>query len=385
MISEQSKKRNQNRYDLLRTLQALGPMRRRELGDICAIRLSSITSLVDELFRAGILANQLEGRPRSPLVFTSDRWFVATLYVTADDLRVALVGLDGAASGESTLELGECSYGELFESMCSRLSGILGTAPGRLLGIGVALPGIVDSREGVWHYAAKLPQVRQARIRDELAERFGLPVYVENDVRCSLWAGIWFEQLLGQYQNAIYLSITSGINSALLINSDLHLGATFSAGEIGHLRAGTENRICRCGREDCLESYCSIPALARDLSALLPELGALSGAAGVAEAARQYPVAAEVLQRAMERICVVLSPLVAYVDPQVVLLGNQLPEFYDAVLPFLRHHLSSPRLQGSYGGSVPIEIVRSPSPALRGVAGLVLDQVFKGDIGDRIA
>jgi predicted NBD/HSP70 family sugar kinase len=381
MSSEQSKKRNLNRYHLLRTLQAVGPLRRRELGETCGIRLSSITSLVDELLTAGILENQVADRPRSPLTFTRERWFVASACVTATELRFALVGLDGQVSQSRRIELCEVSYPELYAALCSGLADLQSDSPGRVLGLGVALPGIVDSLEGIWHYAAKLPQIHRVSLCDELSAHFGLPVHVENDVRCSLWAGIWFEQLLAKYRNAIYLSVTFGVHSALLINGELHSGASFSAGEIGHLKAGEENRPCQCGATDCLESYCSIPALACEISRLAPELGPLADATELAMAAQRSETAAAVLDGAMERISRVLSPLVAYVDPQVILLGNQASEFYEAVLPSLRRHLGATHMEGRKKAKVPIEIVVSESPVLRGVAGLVLNEIFKGDMG----
>ena len=76
---------------------------------------------------------------------------------------------------------------------------------------------------------------------------------------------------------------------------------------------------------------------------------------------------------AMEHLSSLLAILVAYFDPDVILLGNQDPRFYEVVVPLLEKHLQQ-RLQGNYQDTVEMQIVpAAQNSALRGVAGLVID------------
>ncbi|MFC1497084.1 ROK family protein [Verrucomicrobiota bacterium] len=377
MSSEQAKKRDRNRYTILSAIQSQGPLKRTELATKYSIRKSSVTSLVDELITREILCNKIAERPRSPMTFTSGKWFAVAVSVFVEEIHFGRIDLTGKIYDKLTLPLKGESQKELLEIISDGIGRMLKINPSRSLGIGIAVPGIVNSNDGICNYAINMPQLRDAKIGAYIKSKFNQSVMVENDVRASLWAGIWFERFLSNYRNVIYLDITSGISSALLVNGQRHVGATFSAGELGHMKAGDENRSCRCGKVDCLETYCSIEAICRDIHAIAPELGNLKSAVDIVDAAKDNVVVMNVLDRAMERLCRLLSVLVAYVDPDVILLGNQDPRFYELVLPMLKKHLLT-QLQGCSSGEVDMHIVPSAmDSALRGVAGLVIDNAFK--------
>lgn len=109
----------------------------------------------------------------------------------------------------------------------------------------------------------------------------------------------------------------------------------------------------------------------------MPQLGELKTASDIASACKENIAAFNVLERAIEKLCALLSVLVAYVDPAAILLGNQDPSFYEVVLPLMERHLAA-HLEGCHSQRVDVKIVPAPTDsALRGVAGLVFEKSFR--------
>lgn len=380
MVSDQTAKRDHNRHELLRMLQRHGPQRRLTLSRGCHIRMSSVVSLTDELMARGVVQLMEPDRPRSPLTFTSGRWYAAVGAVMGDRIEHALVGFDGRVSGYSRRAVSPGSSPDtLLAAMREGLEMVRASCPGQVLGMGMALAGIVDPAPGLWHSAIHFPAVTHVPVAAALDQALGCPVMVENDARASLWGALWFESHLAALNTVVYLSLCSGIGSALLIHGRLHTGSRFWAGELGHMRAGEEGRPCCCGKTDCLETYCSLPALTADLRRALPALGATASPLDLAEAIRVNPEAMTVADGAMARLGRWLGVLAAYVDPDAILLGEQEPALYESLLPSLRRHIQS-EFQGR-GSVPPIELVASPEHApLRGIAAMVIDEAFKNTL-----
>ena len=385
MISDQIAKRDKNRYELLRLLQRQGPQRRGELSKISGVRISSVINLAEELIAEGILELEEKDRPRSALKFTSGRWFAAVGAVAADRIEFARVGLDGCVACHSRVSIGpEISAEAIQVALRKGLATIRASGSGRLLGMGVALSGIVDTDQGLWHSAIHFPNVHQVSLAAHLNHVLDCPVLIENDVRASLRGALWFEPHLATLRNVVYLSLCSGIGSALLVDGKLYKGAHFWAGEMGHMLAGNEGRECCCGKMDCLETYCSLPALAADLIRVMPALGSNPSPRDIADAILKNPVAANVADRAMAKLGRQIGTLAAYVDPDALLLGEQEQALYEALLPSLRHHIQS-EFQGRGTVDLPITLVKSPEHApLRGIAAMVIDEAFKNTLSRRI-
>ncbi len=381
MISDQTAKRDRNRFQLLRLMQQHGPQRRAELSKASGIRISSVINLTNELVEEGVLVLQEPDHPRSPLGFTSNRWFVAVGTVMADCIEFAQVGLEGRVENYTRRPIGsEFSADAIQAALIEGLEAVRSTCPGRLFGFGVSLAGITDPGQGLWHSAIHFPNIHRVPLAASLSHALGVPVMLENDTRASLWGALWFEPRLASLRNVVYLSLCTGIGSALLINGRLHTGAHFWAGELGHMRAGEEGRECCCGKTDCLETYCAMPALGAELSRVMPSLGNTPSPLDLANAIRKNPVAANVADRAMARLGRHVGTLAAYVDPEAILLGDQEPALYEALLPSLRRHIHS-EFQGRGTEALPIEVVASPEYApLRGVAAMVIHEAFQNTL-----
>lgn len=101
-------------------------------------------------------------------------------------------------------------------------------------GIGVGVPGIVDPKAGIIYDIQNIPAWKEVPLQKLLKDRFGVPVYLNNDANCFTLG----EKMFGKgkaYHNFIGLSIGTGLGMGVVINDRLYNGVMCGAGEIGML------------------------------------------------------------------------------------------------------------------------------------------------------
>ncbi len=134
-------------------------------------------------------------------------------------------------------------------------------APGEVLGVGLGVPGLVDVRTGVVQDSNHLP-LQGVALRDVLSERVGLPVAIDNDGNMAMLAESRRGAARGA-QDAVLLTIGTGIGGGLLVGGRIVHGARGAAGELGHMIVDADGPPCpgRCPNHGCLEALVSGHAL----------------------------------------------------------------------------------------------------------------------------
>lgn len=120
-------------------------------------------------------------------------------------------------------------------------------------GIGLGIPGLHDTRRGVCLYASNL-RWENVPVRDHFAASFGVPVAIENDVRCAALG----EQHFGAGRGVgdmVLVALGTGVGGAIILNGRLVRGGFGFAGEIGHQTIDPDGLVCGCGNQGCLEAY----------------------------------------------------------------------------------------------------------------------------------
>lgn len=216
-------------------------------------------------------------------------------------------------------------------------------ADGRVLGaVGVAAAGFVDAAGERVMFAPHLPW-RDAPVRARLAERWGVPVALENDAHCAAYAELSFGAARGA-STALVITLGTGIGGAVVVAGRVHRGHNGMAGELGHMQVVPDGHPCECGRRGCWEQYCSGNALvARARAAighqptLLDELcggdpAALTGPMITQAAEDGDLVARDAFASIADWLGVGVANLVAAFDPEVVVVGGGLSAVGDRLL-----------------------------------------------------
>jgi glucokinase len=166
-------------------------------------------------------------------------------------------------------------------------------------------------------------------LADEFTAATGLPAVIDNDVNALALGESHFGAGRG-FQDVLYVAVGTGVGAALMLAGQLRRGATWTAGEIGHLMADWDGDArCSCGRCGHLEAYTSGPALAarycawtkRDTPLDLRAVAARAQA-GDDTARRAIALGADILGR-------VLGGLLNVLDPQALVIGGGVAELGD--------------------------------------------------------
>jgi glucokinase len=123
-------------------------------------------------------------------------------------------------------------------------------------GIGVVVPGPINSREGVLLAAPNIPEWKNLPLRKELNNRFNVPIAVGNDANLAA-LGEWKYGAGQNHHYLIYLTISTGIGSGIIIDDRMLEGASGLGAELGHVTVLPDGPICGCGQHGHLEAVAS--------------------------------------------------------------------------------------------------------------------------------
>jgi glucokinase len=224
--------------------------------------------------------------------------------------------------------------GALIDQLVEAVHEAVEAAPSEVLAMGLGVPGLVEPETGVALDSNHLP-LRGVAVRDLLAERLGLPVVVDNDANAAMLVEWRCGEARGA-NDAIMLTLGTGIGGGLIVGGRLVHGARGAAAELGHIMVDADGPPCpgSCPNHGCLEALVSghaigVEGLARARSAPDSALGRALGAgrditgALVTELAHDGdPVAREVMTLMGERLGLGVVTLVNIFNPEVVVVGG---------------------------------------------------------------
>ncbi len=219
---------------------------------------------------------------------------------------------------------------------------------GELAGIGIGVPGFVDSIKGVVLHASNL-HLHDVNLKKWLESEFSVPCVIQGDARVGALA----ERELGAAKGSdslLYIVIGTGVGSGMILDGQIYEGAHSAAGEIGHTILKPDGQVCACGKRGCLETLVSGPQLIvnyqrrtrRDehFSAKTLSERAVSGDT---DAKAVYRDAAKTLALALANYCTTLDPSIVVVGGGVSLAGEVL---FEPLREFF-HIYTSPQLSKS--------------------------------------
>lgn len=227
--------------------------------------------------------------------------------------------------------------------------------------VGIGVAALVDAQRSQVVFAPNLGWA-DVPLADTVSQRIGGRVVVENDANTAAWGE--FRHGSGQqFDDAVVITVGTGIGGGLILDGHLRRGAHGMAAEIGHIIVDPGGRVCGCGRRGCWEQYASGSALvrtAREFAAqrrneahLLLRLGDGSpeGISGrhVTEAARDGdPVALAVFAEVGRWLGRGMADLTAVIDPQVYIIGGGVSDADELLAGPAR--LEHDALVATYGG-----------------------------------
>jgi predicted NBD/HSP70 family sugar kinase len=299
--------RGHNRSLVLQTLYRAGDQSRADIARSTGLTRVTISDLVAELITEGLVvetgqsANIRPGKPSTLLAMNLSAYQIIGIDLSDyAQFRGAVLDLGGNILSRADIPLAGSTGADATAKVIALIETLIGQATGRILGVGVGSPGVVD-RDGAVLRAPNLGWSNE-RLQASLDDRFPLPVVVANDANAAVLAEHSFG---GADRDLMLIKVGHGVGSALLLGGSLHYGSGFAAGEIGHVVVGADDGTpCVCGKRGCLETWLAAPRLDAQLN-------------GADASARQ-----EILTEAGRHLGLALAPVVGALNlAEVVLSG----------------------------------------------------------------
>ncbi len=241
---------------------------------------------------------------------------------------------------------GEEPAKRLFERIFSAFRNLWAEEKNRnvLRGIGIGAPngnyfsGCVENPPNLSWDRANLVELAQ--------QYYDVPVKITNDANAAALG----EMLFGAartMKNFIEITLGTGLGSGIVVNGQLVYGSDGNAGEMGHIIAVHEGRLCNCGRRGCLETYASASGIQRTVEEMLEKserpsilrslpAGSLSSREIALAAAKGDALALEAFQFTAEILGRTLADAVAVLSPEAIILFGGLAQAGDLLFEPLR-------------------------------------------------
>lgn len=272
--------------DLLRTAGE-GGISRLELADRTGLTPQAVSKITARLREEGLAEEagrraSTGGKPRTVLRLVPPAGHAVGLHLDRDELTAVLLDLAGTRVAARTvpLDLGagaEAVVETAAQEVEALPAGVQPAGDGRVLGVGVAMPGPLDHLTGVPQRVTGFPQWEGFPLRDALAARLGLPVVLDKDTNAAA-LGL---ALRGSGGSFAYLHLGTGLGAGLVLGGALYRGARTGAGEFGHQVIQLDGPECNCGNRGCIEALCLAAVARGDLARAAQVLG--TGAANLVQ------------------------------------------------------------------------------------------------------
>ncbi|WP_367363134.1 ROK family protein [Mesotoga sp.] len=331
---------------LLRGIYSNEGIDRASLAKLTGLSPATVTKVVGELIESGLVeetgvADSTGGRKPILLSIQPKKLCVLGLKIGVGYLDYSLTDLFGTVLVSERRLLDNQSPEEVVsatETVLNEWRKLMGES---LLGIGIAVSGIVDSLKGVVKNSFLL-NWKEVPIAELISERSGKKTFVMNDVDSFALAQFWKGDV-NNHKNCVFITLGVGIGGAVAIDGKLHLTGAGS-GEFGHMTISQNGNRCTCGSTGCLEAQASFEVLARKVfsrtaSSELKELYSSVKATETSEIhylKRAVEIDREttigVFQEYSEDIGTALKNLINIFAPDYLLIGGEALEFSEFFL-----------------------------------------------------
>ncbi|MBM7645171.1 glucokinase-like ROK family protein [Scopulibacillus daqui] len=332
-----------NRSLILNTIRTEGPISRAEIAKLTKLTPPTVSNIVKELIDSDIVieSNQGEsrgGRKPTMLVINGKNFFVIGIEVSPASIYSVITNLNAKIIDSVSIDIhhpitNESLLSFLSKSVKQLLDKNNWINREHILGIGVAMHGIVDIENGISIYAPGL-KLRNIPIKEHLESEFNLTVKVDNDANSMALGEAWFGHGydIGDF---VCVNVGQGIGAGIIINGKLLHGNEFLSGEIGHMTIDIDGPKCSCGNYGCLEALAAGPYLAERAKKQLAmgeksmlihmtghNLDKLTGELIYEAASQGDPFSINVLKETGKYLGIGLSNLIHTINPSCIIMGG---------------------------------------------------------------
>jgi predicted NBD/HSP70 family sugar kinase len=318
---------------------------RSDLSDLTGLSRSTVAQRVEallghELIRHAGDGQSTGGRRPSNFEFNERAGVVLAADLGATHSRVAVTDLACNVLADHredlAITLGPEPVLDWLETTFDRLLPEAGVDRDAVRAVGLGLPGPVEFAVGQPVSPPLMPGWDRYPVGDKLAQRFGVPVLVDNDVNIMALGEHWTHWR--HTEHLLYVKIGTGIGCGIVASGAIHRGGKGAAGDIGHVRVeGHDDVLCHCGNAGCLEAVAGGLGLVRQLAAAGV---AVESSRDIIElVTRQDARAVQAVRQSGRLLGDVLAAVVNFFNPEVIVVGGDVAHAHDQLLAGVRERV----------------------------------------------
>lgn len=334
-----SKIKETNRKKIIKLLLEKNETTKLDISRSLDISITTVSTNITELKNEGIVSEvrSLEstgGRKAMALKINENCRFALGIALTPRHVKLSIINLKKEVIEDIRIRHNNEGFENIVAITKDNIREILSRNDiyiDKLLGIGISIPGTVDSEEGIIKKCYLL-RAENYNLKKSF-EEFNTNIYIDNEANLSAYYE--FLNKKGILSNLLYVSITDGLGLGIIIDGKIYRGSNNDAGEMGHIKITIGGKSCKCGFEGCLEAYTSKNALLEDFNEISNEkLDDIEEFISLFE--KEDRTTKEVLERYFNILGVGIANLTMLLDPSSVVLGGDINSLLKENIDVLR-------------------------------------------------
>lgn len=247
------------------------PISRAALSDVTQLTRASITQIVDELMRDGLVVEtnvvdrKTPGRRQTQLALVDNAMCVAGMYLSLKDCRLSIVNLGGRVLWRHRMEFNGSSFDDVARSAARLLlEARESLGPVRLDSLGISVPGPTECCPDPNRRWKDFSLNWRDRLIETMRRHLDWELHIGNISNAYALDELYFGMGRDGAENFMVLRVDEGVDAGFILNGRLFVGARGFSPEIGHITMVPGGERCYCGNRGCLERYLSVPGLLKD-------------------------------------------------------------------------------------------------------------------------
>ena len=390
--------RKHNTALVLDLVRKHAPLSRATISAMSGLNRSTVSSIVSELIEEGfVIETELQGekvgRPGILLTLNPSGGAFLGIEINVDFLSGVLVDFSTKLIAKRLKPSNPADEQHAIlnnvQNLISELLREADTLGLSVMGIGIGLPGVVDTENGDLVYAPNL-NWRNVPVRSHFQNIFEIPVFVDNEANCGMLGEYRFG-VSQQFKDTIFLSANVGLGGGILSNGEVFRGSHGFASEIGHSVIDPSGPLCGCGRHGCWETFVGtkfiveavkdkLKSNASPVLEILSTNGNIQFADVLKAAEAGDELAVSTLKRVGQHLGTGIANLVNIFNPRQVVLGGVLSQAAEMLMPEMEAVVFSESLS-TLRADLQLDVSELGEEAcLMGAVSLVYDAVIRDPI-----
>lgn len=386
-------KNNFQKRKIIKNLFLYGAMANTDLGRFVKLSTPKIISLLNELKAEGLIEELGQGNSsggRRPNLYGNkeDAFYIIGISINIYKTSVSIFNAKNQKITDDHILTLTISHGTtIIDTIVDFTENVIREKQiprDKILGIGIEMPGMVDSETGI----NKTYMISDEPVAEVFRKKFGMEVLIENDAKARAFAELRFG-LAHNRQNVLAIHLDWGVGLGIIVNGKLYKGRDGFAGEFGHLPMIDNGILCKCGKQGCLETVASGTAIARmakegmeagrstflgDLKENNHENNEIRKVVQAATMGDQYSIS--ILANVGHWLGKGFAYLIQIFNPELIILGGRMSEANQFILPPIQQAIQiscNPELSNE----IEIKVSELGSHAgIQGVAALLMEHVL---------